>query len=237
MTITQTIYGLADPKSPDDIRYIGRTNDLSVRLRYHQFEPMAQDTTCKGLWVAYLWYANRSPTITPLEQKEFLDSEKLEATEWAKQAEREWINRCAETNDLLLNSEAFWRPQERKMIPGSIRKAWTETHASIIFGDWLARDVETTLHMVEKTTDFAGVQKQLKSGCQLWDCLRSKEHREHHVRARHGSIAAVESLASQFPLLAIAPVEWIAKMRWQAPDLDGYEAYYYRTPRFDLNSE
>lgn len=66
MTKQIYIYGLVNPKEPAHIRYVGKTIDLTERLKEHIWEGDSSGTY-KGNWIASLLKQNIKPEIVTLE--------------------------------------------------------------------------------------------------------------------------------------------------------------------------
>lgn len=227
--IEQTIYGLADPLEPGEIRYVGRTNDAQRRLRFHEFQPMAHDVSARGLWVGYLWYVDRSPVLTVIEQKSFADDEKRESEQWSKQRERFWIRKYRDSGIDLLNREAFWARADRKQVPKNVRTAWEQLHVGLFFADFHASDIQNALQMAKEKAQLVGVQREVRDGTELYDCWDGETHREHYLKWRRIQIQAIEALAAEWPAIIVASVSNLEEMRWSLLDLDGWEARFYPT--------
>lgn len=121
----QHIYALADPLQPELVRYVGRTNKLDLRFRMHLSEA-EYGFTIKDVWLMYLRYEERDPTMCVLEQSEFSDS--ADAEKWAKTQEKFWIKEMAANEPSLLNGPIWASHPDRKAIPKGVKTAWCETH-------------------------------------------------------------------------------------------------------------
>ena len=121
----QFIYSLHDPIEPEIVRYVGRTNDLELRLRMH-LSSAESGFTIKDVWLTYLRYYNREAEIGVLET--CCTAGNSDASETlAKERERHWIN-LHSSSEFLLNSNSWSGHASRKSIPKAIKQAWCETH-------------------------------------------------------------------------------------------------------------
>ncbi|QDT10062.1 hypothetical protein K239x_20160 [Planctomycetes bacterium K23_9] len=55
-TYKQYIYGLIDPLQPEAVRYVGRTNDIEMRLRTHISEAQS-NFTIKDVWLSFVSFS------------------------------------------------------------------------------------------------------------------------------------------------------------------------------------
>lgn len=66
---TTYIYGLFDPRYPEEIRYIGKADNLEIRLISHISDSMSDEIRiCKAIWIRSLLDKNIKPEIRMLEK-------------------------------------------------------------------------------------------------------------------------------------------------------------------------
>lgn len=217
----QVIYKLVDPASPDVVRYIGRTNATGERQRFHAFNAHSQDCSPRGLWVAYLWYAGRSPELVPVERESFAD--KTEAEGWAKDRERHWIRHFAEAGEPLVNQECWWSHPHRKPIPAGYRMAWEKVHLSLFWFDFVARNVGETLAAIDSKLGRLSLTQPTPAGEKIRSLLSASEAERGHQRGRHCLVDSVRGLAREYPSIAVAPLEWIEQSRPAAQEDGSWE--------------
>jgi group I intron endonuclease len=87
-----TIYALLDPIT-NEVRYIGKANNLKSRLRCHRYEAKSgKFTTRKTNWLKSL--GNKEPKVEVLEM--------VDENTW-QEAEKRWISELRKTNKDLTN--------------------------------------------------------------------------------------------------------------------------------------
>jgi hypothetical protein len=127
MTFCQHIYVLSAPHEPDLIRYIGRTNDIGIRMRAH--EDWQLDCNPRSVWLTYLKSSGQTPLVKVLEEYR-TDGEK-EAEVWAKERESYWIRHTFDGGGDLVNGNVFWKHPSRVEVPLGVRNAWCVLHETI----------------------------------------------------------------------------------------------------------
>lgn len=89
------IYGLRDPRIPDVVWYVGKTNNHHNRLQYHLKDAKAnRKPTPVQKWISRLQTEGVKPILSTLTECPF--------SEW-KQTEREFISQYRKKNLLLIN--------------------------------------------------------------------------------------------------------------------------------------
>lgn len=95
----QVIYKLTDPET-GEIRYIGLTHDLHMRVRNHMHMPADKVTEAKRLWIDNLRLKQLSPIATVIEQ--------VDPPEMARAREFRWILHYLKQSAPLTNVEASY---------------------------------------------------------------------------------------------------------------------------------
>jgi hypothetical protein len=93
---THLIYGLADPREPERIRYVGRTNNAGARYREH----LTRCGSIRGQWVAEIRERGEYPLMVLLEQ--------LEPGDDPKKKERDWIRHFRRNQQADINDRSPW---------------------------------------------------------------------------------------------------------------------------------
>lgn len=94
------IYALSDPRDPDAIRYVGKTQaELMTRLSGHLHYATKRKSNCHvSTWIRKLLREGYRPTVTILEHGD--------ASEDWRPAEVRWIARCRDQGHNICNSTA-----------------------------------------------------------------------------------------------------------------------------------
>lgn len=217
----QTIYGLVDPEHPDEIRYVGRTNKPDERLRFHAFNAFQHDSSPRGLWVGYLWYAQRSPQMTVIEQESFSDAKA--AVAWAKDRERRLISHFRDYDKPILNREAFWTCPTRKAVPYGVRKAWEQTHVSLFWFDHAALMLDETLSAIDSKLGSLSLERPIRDGKEIRSLMDADEAQRDHERGRGGLVEAIRAIVTEYPAVEVAPVDWLESAPLSRDGFDGWE--------------
>jgi hypothetical protein len=114
------IYALLDPDT-NDVRYIGKTNDMSRRLYTHcRLDP--KDNLKKVEWVASLKSNGKKPKMIVIEE--------CTSDNWIER-EKFWIAHYRSLSDSLLNISGGGHGQETKFPHQIIARVTSEARAEI----------------------------------------------------------------------------------------------------------
>lgn len=92
--VMTTIYALHDPED-NGVRWVGRTQNMAVRLRAHM-QPKVTETTPRAEWIRSLKAKGLQPVMRPLDRGRFGSVE-------ACKRERHWITSLLASGEPLLN--------------------------------------------------------------------------------------------------------------------------------------
>ena len=129
------IYGLIDPRSSEIVRYIGKTNDLDLRLKHHIYSSK-NSGSYKSKWIRSLIRDNVRPEIVVIER--VLDAE------WETK-ERYWIScykqKYEKTNHKLTNVHPggnFGIDDQKRKINRKRHKKYVGVRKNIKTGKFLS---------------------------------------------------------------------------------------------------
>lgn len=205
MTFHQYIYGLAHPLHPEDVRYVGRTNDLDMRLRMHVAEA-EYGLTIKDVWLMYLRYAGQEPVIEVIDDCTF--DQKSEAERWAKERERFWIGELANRQDNLLNGAKWSGHRSRKSIPKGVKTAWCETHVLLWKIDRNWRDEYRLLDYLNQRYGAITKQTTQPNGSILCESMAEIDFAKSQFEGRRFRACSVlQSLLTAHPTLSVGDLQ------------------------------
>lgn len=207
----QYIFGLVDPLHPDQIRYVGRTNDMELTKRLHAIGS-SLGVTMKDVWIMYMRYAGRNASIVTIEKSSFADSKAGEL--WAKEREKHWVQHHVAGGADLVNGPEWARHSSRVDVPKGIKTAWREAHALLWDFDRKATDELSFLSYLQVTSDAI---KQLSQSPQIDSSkettLDTSAIKTRLQNRRTKLITIVQSLLSAQPTLAVGDIQDLSNSR------------------------
>lgn len=108
------IYGLFDPGFPDDIRYVGQSADLPLRMSQHAYDAKQSTDTIRSIWIRDVWLMGREPHHKIL--AEVCHADEKECRTLSDSAEFEWIKKLSNSAPIV-NAPYWERSMRARGVP------------------------------------------------------------------------------------------------------------------------
>lgn len=145
------IYTLTAPQNPQNIRYIGVTNNPHTRLLHHIRNARAKtENSKKAQWIREVLAQGYQPLLTVIYQDDHHDSNSVEAWD----CEVYYINLYRSQGHKLLNTDIHWTLKQRNEFEARLKQSAQEETKLAIRRQKIEQITESYLKGEIKVEDY-----------------------------------------------------------------------------------